>query len=1121
MGQDLSLSDLDDLDIGLVKQYEDHIIDIKPDEENPRWKVNIVISQDILKPYIRLRTRKGEPLVKVKDSISSTLVDFTDFTELFLTGETESFPKPSSKDELRAFDDQIFVTGTRSVQVSLKKVSRTRSIPDLSTLRKKAKAPCRPKFFDRLLNTVKLSKKSKSSSTLSSPSELFGTSFDEDEEADTFIKENVVNQNSIEEITQIEVDGFQLHQLEEGIRNKELSSETSDKNLDESSKKLKRKSKEKRSSKSRNSDKTVTEEEKSSPENRISGSSEKSVEQSENKTETATDICSEKNQLERSLSEESQPTPLKTFERSLSTEASTQSTPSSPQTKGIVRERLERFRRLNERGNRDPRIRRSMSVPNSPDLHRHNMSANDEHCILFKKVETKLKKDPNMSDEESGQFGGVAVKPGYVKALVFQINKNKTNKTEGLSLLSENGDKIIDSKNVNGDCNSVQSDVSHTTFNNESASSSNRNSIKSSDCGGTSDTTSSGQDKTENESGFVSEGICMDAEKLFDSSWSESDDDFMSDSDDESVKPGETSSATTESDNKGFTDSTEVSGPPKDKIQQIVEELLSTEKAYVERLKLLDQTFQFRVVQENKIHNFLPDGVIPQMFSNVQSIYQFHNDFLLPQIKDRVENWSPESKIGDMMKQYAPLLKMYTEYVKNFDNAMNLITVWSEKSPKFASIVKEIQMTPECGSLTLQHHMLGPVQRIPRYEMLLKDYLRRLPEDAADREDAQVALELVTTAACHSNEAMKKIDSFNKLLEIMRKIDTSENLISPTRELVREGRIIKISARGGERLERFLFLFNDLMLICFEPLLGSYKIKSQLEMDGMEIMERTDKCLRWILEGESIDIPNTFYVKSRQKIIQFLDENSNGEPSGWCETIRKAIEKYKRRQSLKSTEIQRNSKGMTDVELGKVAPKWIKDDEVTMCMKCTAKFTALRRRHHCRACGDVVCGRCSSKKVPLRYDNNHLNRVCDDCYHLLRNDEEEPVTPTHDKSSTKKKNILQINASDPQYSQDIYIQAHQDPYAITSLPLPGHVVEDVDKVEHLDRENLFKISHKRTNLYLSSETTASKERWMHVLSKVVMAEIPEDVEDISKRDSSHSTSSNESFENTESEQSHL
>ena len=45
-----------------------------------------------------------------------------------------------------------------------------------------------------------------------------------------------------------------------------------------------------------------------------------------------------------------------------------------------------------------------------------------------------------------------------------------------------------------------------------------------------------------------------------------------------------------------------------------------------------------------------------------------------------------------MMKQYAPLLKMYTEYVKNFDNAMNLITLWSEKAPKFAAIIKEIQV---------------------------------------------------------------------------------------------------------------------------------------------------------------------------------------------------------------------------------------------------------------------------------------------------------------------------------------------------------------------------------------------------------------------------------------------
>lgn len=48
-----------------------------------------------------------------------------------------------------------------------------------------------------------------------------------------------------------------------------------------------------------------------------------------------------------------------------------------------------------------------------------------------------------------------------------------------------------------------------------------------------------------------------------------------------------------------------------------------------------------------------------------------------------------------------------------------------------------MQREERCGNLTLQHHMLEPVQRIPRYELLLKDYLHRLPEDAPDYRDAQ------------------------------------------------------------------------------------------------------------------------------------------------------------------------------------------------------------------------------------------------------------------------------------------------------------------------------------------------------------------------------------------------
>lgn len=101
-------------------------------------------------------------------------------------------------------------------------------------------------------------------------------------------------------------------------------------------------------------------------------------------------------------------------------------------------------------------------------------------------------------------------------------------------------------------------------------------------------------------------------------------------------------------------------------------------------------------------------------------------------------------------------------------------------------------------------------------------------------------------------------------------------------------------------------------------------------------------------------------------------------------------------------------------ELGKRAPRWIRDNEVILCMSCMEPFNALtRRRHHCRACGfvgdmincnfvshktelylrtahtwwflflQVVCWKCSDYKVALEYDGYKLNKVCKACYAIL------------------------------------------------------------------------------------------------------------------------------------------
>ncbi|XP_020292256.1 lateral signaling target protein 2 homolog isoform X2 [Pseudomyrmex gracilis] len=63
------------------------------------------------------------------------------------------------------------------------------------------------------------------------------------------------------------------------------------------------------------------------------------------------------------------------------------------------------------------------------------------------------------------------------------------------------------------------------------------------------------------------------------------------------------------------------------------------------------------------------------------------------------------------------------------------------------------------------------------------------------------------------------------------------------------------------------------------------------------------------------------------------------------------------------------------------APAWVPDNNAPRCMACQAGFTVVRRRHHCRNCGKVFCGRCSSNNVPLpRYGHTKPVRVCNRCF---------------------------------------------------------------------------------------------------------------------------------------------
>ncbi|XP_060815685.1 zinc finger FYVE domain-containing protein 16 isoform X4 [Bombus pascuorum] len=90
-----------------------------------------------------------------------------------------------------------------------------------------------------------------------------------------------------------------------------------------------------------------------------------------------------------------------------------------------------------------------------------------------------------------------------------------------------------------------------------------------------------------------------------------------------------------------------------------------------------------------------------------------------------------------------------------------------------------------------------------------------------------------------------------------------------------------------------------------------------------------------------------------------------------------------------SPDILENSLPESGSVLGKQPPFWVPDSDAPSCMLCDVKFTVIKRRHHCRACGKVLCNKCCNMKYKLEYQGNIDSRVCVSCYQLLTKAETE------------------------------------------------------------------------------------------------------------------------------------
>lgn len=200
--------------------------------------------------------------------------------------------------------------------------------------------------------------------------------------------------------------------------------------------------------------------------------------------------------------------------------------------------------------------------------------------------------------------------------------------------------------------------------------------------------------------------------------------------------------------------------PTKSKSLRIVEELILTEKVFIDVLNLLCKTFVSFVEQTVGDTKLIPSTDLSKIINPLPQLLSLNED-LLQDMEKRMENWNEHPKIADVIVKKGPFLKLYSTYIQNFEHQCNLLDEYCQKYPRFHKCVKDFEASDVCKKLTIKHYMLKPIQRIPQYRLLLENYLKNQDEHSIDYKDTIVALNIVCDVANHANKSIKQeVSSF-------------------------------------------------------------------------------------------------------------------------------------------------------------------------------------------------------------------------------------------------------------------------------------------------------------------------------------------------------------------------
>uniref|UniRef100_A0A8C2UFF7 FYVE, RhoGEF and PH domain containing 5 n=1 Tax=Coturnix japonica TaxID=93934 RepID=A0A8C2UFF7_COTJA len=322
-------------------------------------------------------------------------------------------------------------------------------------------------------------------------------------------------------------------------------------------------------------------------------------------------------------------------------------------------------------------------------------------------------------------------------------------------------------------------------------------------------------------------------------------------------------------------------------------------------------------------------------------------------------------KVADVFLSRKSRLNHHTAYIMQFDKNLALLDETCLKYSQLATVIQEFEKSSGGSPQNVKHQLLKVVQRVFQYRVMLTDYLNNLCPDSTEYEDTQEQL-----PSGHLNVVSLLQENLQKLVHVEHSVRGQSSLFQPGRVFVKEGTLMKVS--GKSRHPRHLFLMNDVLLYTYPQKDGKYQLKNMLVVSDMKVSRPvTEKA------------PNVLKIECDEYCLT-LSASSCLERDDWYNCISRHIPDDYKAQSTSTFHSSVELRERLGIPLGERPPTLVPVSHVMMCMNCGCDFTLTLRRHHCHACGKIVCRNCSRNKYPMKYLRDQAAKVCDSCYVELK-----------------------------------------------------------------------------------------------------------------------------------------